>query len=154
MALQLTSTAFENGVDIPVKHTCDGEDVSPPLRWEGEPDATVSFALIMEDPDAPNGTFTHWIVYNMPPDVHELEEGIPLQVKLSNGGQHASNDFGKKGYGGPCPPKGEEHTYIFRIIALKKKIPPESIQGGEDFYKAVNGLTLGRAEYKGTYRRK
>ncbi len=154
MALQLTSTAFENGVDIPVKHACDGEDVSPPLRWEGEPEATISFALIMEDPDAPGGTFTHWIVYNLPPDIHELEEAIPLQVKLSNGGHHGENDFGKKGYGGPCPPEGEEHTYIFRVFALKKKIPPESIHGGNDFYNAINGLTLARAEYKGKYRRK
>ncbi len=151
MAFNLSSTAFEYGVRIPKNHTCEGDDVSPLLRWDGEPKETASFALIMEDPDAPDGTFTHWVVYNLPPDCRELEKIIPISKKLDNGAVQAKNDFGKIGYRGPCPPKGEEHRYYFRIFALKKKLPFESIQNGTDFYQAINGLVLDRAEYMGKY---
>ncbi|MFP4064987.1 MAG: YbhB/YbcL family Raf kinase inhibitor-like protein [Bacteroidales bacterium] len=152
MAFNISSPAFEEGVKIPVVHSCEGDDVSPPLHWDGEPEGTVTFALIMEDPDAPGGTFTHWIVYNLPAGCHRLEKITPIEKNLDNGGIQAKNDFGKIGYGGPCPPKGEEHRYYFRIYALKKKLPPESIQNGEDFHEAINGLMLDQAEYMGTYR--
>ncbi len=154
MTFVIASTAFEHGKNIPVVHTCDGDDLSPPLWWEDEPKDTVTFALIMEDPDAPAGTFTHWIVYNLPADCHQLEKIIPIEKNLDNGATQSKNDFGKIGYGGPCPPKGEEHRYYFRIFALKKKLPRESIQDGTDFYNAIHGLILDKAEYMGKYYRK
>ena len=154
MAFNISSTAFEHDADIPVVHTCDGDNVSPPLRWDGEPKETVTFALIMEDPDAPGETFTHWIVYNLPSDCHELEKIIPIERHLDNRAIQGKNDFGKIGYGGPCPPKGTRHRYFLRIFALKKKLPPESIDSGTEFYQAINGLILDRAGYMGKYYRK
>lgn len=153
MPFNLTTTAFEYGKTIPSVHTCDGDDVSPPLKWENEPKGTVSFALIMEDPDAPRGTFTHWIVYNLPPDCHELEKIIPIQKNLANGAIQGKNDFGKIGYRGPCPPVGNEHQFWFRIFALKRKLPPESANRGTQFYQALKGLVIDRAVYLGTYRK-
>ncbi|MFW5760097.1 MAG: YbhB/YbcL family Raf kinase inhibitor-like protein [Cyclobacteriaceae bacterium] len=154
MAFNISTPSYENGANIPVEHTCEGDDISPPVRWDGEPKETVSFALIMEDPDAPGGTFTHWIVYNLPSDCHELEKIIPIERHLENNAIQGKNDFGKIGFNGPCPPKGEEHRYFFRIFALKKKLPPESIDNGEQFYEAMNGLVLDKAEYMGKYYRK
>ncbi len=154
MKFTILCKAFENGFNIPTEYTCEGDDISPHIWWEGEPKGTVSYALIMEDPDAPDGTFTHWIVYNLPADCNQLEKIIPIQKNLSNGAIQAKNDFGKIGYKGPCPPKGEEHRYFFRIFALKKKFPPESINNGFEFYKAMNGFILDRAEYMGKYYRK
>ena len=153
MAFNITSRAFEYGRPIPVKHTCDGDNISPPLRWDEAPASTVTFALIMEDPDAPGGTYTHWILYNLPADCRELEKIIPIEKKLDNGAIQTKNDFGKTGYGGPCPPRGSEHRYFFRIFALRKKLPPESITDGQSFYEAINGLTLDKAEYMGRYKR-
>jgi Raf kinase inhibitor-like YbhB/YbcL family protein len=154
MAMNIYITSFEQGASIPVVHTCDGDDVSPLLRWDGEPKETVSFALIMEDPDAPDGTFTHWIVYNLPKDCHELEKTIPIKRHLDNKAIQGKNDFGKKGYRGPCPPRGTEHRYFFRIFALRKKLPPESINTGQEFYQSINGLVLDKAEYMGRYYKK
>ncbi len=153
MEFNITTTAFEHGANIPEQYTCKGDNTSPPLRWEGEPKATTTFAFIMEDPDAPGGTFTHWIIYNLPSDCHELEKIIPVEKNLKNGAIHAKNDFGKYGYGGPCPPGGEEHRYFFRIFALKKKLPPESISDGKSFYQALNGLILDKAEYMGKFKK-
>ncbi|MFW6371010.1 MAG: YbhB/YbcL family Raf kinase inhibitor-like protein [Bacteroidota bacterium] len=152
MAFNLTSTAFENGASIPDKHSCKGEDVPPPLRWDEAPKGTVSFALVLEDPDAPGGTFLHWLIYNIPSDINHLNDVSPVEKHLKNGAQQAKNDFGKTGYGGPCPPKGEEHRYFFRLFALKKKLPPESINKVEDFYRAINGITLEKTEYMGKFR--
>jgi Raf kinase inhibitor-like YbhB/YbcL family protein len=154
MKFIISCIAFENGHTIPVEHTCDGDDISPAVWWEGEPKGTVTYAMIMEDPDAPDGTFTHWILYNLPADCHNLEKIIPIQKNLDNGAIQGKNDFGKIGYRGPCPPKGEEHRYYFRIFALKKKLPPESISNGAEFYEAIHGLILERAEYMGKYYRK
>ena len=153
MTFNIRSTAFEYGARIPLLHTCDGDDLSPPLTWDGAPAGTVTFALIMEDPDAPEGTFTHWIVYNLPDDCHQLEKTIPIEKNLKNGAIHGKNDFGKYGYRGPCPPRGESHRYYFRIFALKKKLPPESIPYGSEFYNAIKGLVIERAEYMGRYKR-
>ena len=154
MTFTISSQAFEESHKIPIAHTCDGDNISPPLWWEGAPRETVSFALILEDPDAPDGTFTHWLLYNLPASCHKLEKIIPIQKKLENGAIQAKNDFGKIGYGGPCPPRGEEHRYFFRIFALKKKLPPESIQNGSAFYKAINGLIIDKTEYMGKYYKK
>lgn len=154
MTLSLSSTAFESGYKIPVVHTCDGDDISPPLSWDGEPKATRSFAIIMEDPDAPGGTFTHWMIYNIPPDTHKLDKAVPIKINLDLGAVQVKNDFGKIGYGGPCPPKGEEHRYFFKIFALKKKFRPQSIQNEDDFYRLIKGHVLEKAEYMGKYYRK
>lgn len=151
MAFNLTTRAFENGATIPAKHTCKGDDLSPPLDWDEIPKGTTSLALIMEDPDAPGGTFIHWIVYNLPADNNGLEANIPRQKHLKNGATQGKNDFDKIGYGGPCPPKGEEHRYFFRLFALKKKLPPESANNEKDFYKAIKGLVLEEAEYMGKF---
>lgn len=153
MALEVTTTAFEHGAMIPKVHTCDGDDLSPPISWYGAPDETASFALVMDDPDAPGGTFTHWIIYNLPPDVHELEKIVPIEKNLDNGAIQGKNDFGKYGYRGPCPPKGETHRYYFRIFALKKKLPPETANRGPDIHSAMEGLIIESAEYMGKYKR-
>jgi Raf kinase inhibitor-like YbhB/YbcL family protein len=153
MAFNISSPAFQEGVSIPTIHTCDGDDLSPALHWDEEPKGTVTFALIMEDPDAPNGTFTHWIVYNLPSNCHSLEKIIPIQNTLDNGAIQGRNDFGKIGYGGPCPPPGEEHRYFFKIFALGRKLAPQSINNGQDFYAAIKGSVLGEAQYMGKYYR-
>ncbi len=153
MAFNITSTAFEYGAKIPARHACTGDNTSPPLRWDEAPKGTTSLALILEDPDAPDGTFTHWIVYNLPPGSDGLEAIIPIQKKLQNGAIQGKNDFGKTGYGGPCPPNGEEHRYFFRLYALKKKLPPESANRPEDFHSAIKGLVLEEAEYMGKFKK-
>lgn len=153
MAFNISSRAFEYGHDIPVEHTCDGDDISPPLRWDDEPKDTVTFALILEDPDAPSGVFTHWLIYNLPPDCHELEKIIPIENNLDNGAIQGKSDFGKIGYGGPCPPEGEEHRYFFRIYALSKKLPPQSIANGDELKEAIKDITIDEAEYMGKYYR-
>jgi Raf kinase inhibitor-like YbhB/YbcL family protein len=151
MAFHLTSTAFEAGSSIPEKHSCKGTDVPPPLRWDEAPKGTVTFALILEDPDAPGGTFMHWLIYNLPHGINNLNGVAPAEKNLKNGAFQAKNDFGRTGYAGPCPPKGEEHRYYFRLFALKKKLPPE-IHRAEDFYKAINGNILETAEYEGKFK--
>ncbi|HYX09576.1 MAG TPA: YbhB/YbcL family Raf kinase inhibitor-like protein [Bacteroidales bacterium] len=152
MAFNITTTAFEEGAMIPVRNSCDGDNTSPHLRWDEAPKATVTFALIVEDPDAPGGTFTHWIVYNLPADCNELEAIMPIAKKLDNGAIQGKNDMGKYGYGGPCPPKGETHRYFFRIFALKKKLAPESANTRETFYQQIEGNVLDEAEYMGKYK--
>jgi hypothetical protein len=152
MAFTLTTPAFEEGASIPDIHSCKGDDTSPLLRWGDPPKGTETFALIMEDPDAPGGTFTHWMIYNIPKDILQLDKVVPIQKNLDSGAVQAKNDFGKVGYGGPCPPKGEEHRYFFKIYALKNKIPKESIQSADDFYNAVKDSTLEKAEYMGKFR--
>ena len=153
MAFNITSKAFEYGASIPVKYGCTGDDLSPPLRWDEIPKDTTSLALIMENPDAPGGTFTHWIVYNRPPDSDGLEKIIQIQKKLDNGAAQGKNDFGKTGNCGPCPPKGEEHRYFFRLFALKKKLPPESANKADDFCNVINKSILEKAEYMGKLRK-
>jgi Raf kinase inhibitor-like YbhB/YbcL family protein len=154
MPFNITSTAFEYGEIIPDIYTCEGDDISPRLRWDEEPKETVSFALTMEDPDAPGGTFTHWMVYNIPNDCHELEKIIPKGKHLDNGAFQGKNDFGKVGYNGPCPPQGTKHRYFFRIYALKKKLPPESIKNGPQFHQAIAEHVMDEAEYMGKFYRK
>ncbi|MCF8304501.1 MAG: YbhB/YbcL family Raf kinase inhibitor-like protein [Bacteroidales bacterium] len=154
MALNLTSPAFEYGKEIPVVHTCDGDDVSPQLMWDKGPKMTVTYALIMEDPDAPGGTFTHWIMYNIPPDTISLDEVVPVEKKLKSGAIQGKNDFGKYGYRGPCPPAGENHRYYFRIYAVNKKLDPEVGTTREGLLNAIKDRVLDEGEYMGTYIRK
>ena len=153
MALELRSRSFENGASIPMRYTCDGDNTSPHLAWDGAPKETVTFALLVEDPDAPGGLFTHWVMYNIPGDVGELEEIVPAAKNLDNGGTHGKNDFGKYGYGGPCPPSGE-HRYFFRLYALKKKLEPESGASRDALLSAMKDNIIEEAEYMGVYRKK
>ena len=115
MSIQLTSTAFPEGKPIPEKYTCDGADVSPPLKWANVPDGTKSIALISDDPDAPVGTWVHWVIYNIPPEATELAEGIPKSEVLTNGATQGMTDFKRIGYGGPCPPRGGPHRGPSRV---------------------------------------
>ena len=122
MTMTLTSTAFAQGGAIPVAHTCDGADLSPPLAWSGVPEGTRSLLLVCDDPDAPGGIFHHWAAFNIPPDWTGLAEGYGPE-SLEPGFRQAVNDFNKPGYGGPCPPKGDHpHHYHFRLSALSEEI--------------------------------
>jgi hypothetical protein len=114
---ELESPAFQAGGTIPVKYSCEGVDLSPPLEWRGVPAGTAVLVLIMDDPDAPGGTFTHWLLYNIPATLRVLPEGVPAEAETPYGFQGV-NDFGRVGYGGPCPPQGETHTYRFILYAL------------------------------------
>ena len=118
--MNLTSKAFEAGEMIPIKYTCQGENVSPPLEWTKVPKEAKSLALICDDPDASSsfGPFSHWVVYDIPADRSQLEEGIERDGRLPEGGLQGRNDFGNIGYGGPCPPRGETHRYYWRLFAL------------------------------------
>ena len=118
MSIKLTSTAFQAGANIPKEHTGDGVDQSPPLRWSEPPKETQSLALICDDPDAPRGTWVHWVLFNLPAQTRELEQGVPTTETLTSGARQGRNDFGKVGYGGPAPPKGKPHRYFFKLYAL------------------------------------
>ena len=152
MALTITSPAFQSGRGIPAACTCDGEDVSPPLRWSGAPAGTQSFALIVEDPDAPRGTWTHWVVYNIPSDEQELPEHLPAREQLPNGTRQGLTDFRCVGYGGPCPPSGT-HRYVFTLYALGVMLPVAPAATKAQLRKAMAGHSLAHAELIGTYQR-
>jgi hypothetical protein len=153
MVIHLTSSAFAEGQSIPIVYTCDGEDQSPPLAWSNLPTNTESLVLICDDPDAPMGTWVHWLVYNIPPDIKGLSAGIPNAEILHIGAQQGKNDFRRIGYGGPCPPRGNRHRYHFKLYALDSKL---DLQGGvtksvlED---AMNGHILAEGRLMGTYQR-
>ena len=154
MAFTLTSTAFSDGAAIPAQYTCDGVDVSPPLAWSGPPPGTRSFALIADDPDAPVGTWVHWVLYNLPAAVSELPENIAKVESLDLGGaRQGRNDFRRPGYGGPCPPPGPAHRYFFKLYALDA--PLQLKPGGQkkDLEAAMEGHVLGSAQLMGTYGR-
>ena len=148
----LRSPVFAQGQPIPQRYTCDGEDVSPPLAWEGAPQA-ASYVLIMDDPDAPIGTFTHWILYNIPGQVTSLPEGLTKEGRLSQGMLQGRNDFGRLGYGGPCPPRGPAHRYYFRLYALDAPLDLPPGANKAQVLKAMEGHILAWAELMGTYRR-
>lgn len=151
--LQLTSTAFTEGGSIPAKYTCDGENVSPPLAWGEPPAGTASFALICDDPDAPVGIFTHWVIFNIPASARGLEEGIPAQERLSSGALQGKNGFFKTGYGGPCPPKGSPHHYQFTIYALDTVLDLKPGASKNDLLEAAKGHILARGQLIGVYQR-
>ncbi|MCM8819902.1 MAG: YbhB/YbcL family Raf kinase inhibitor-like protein [Candidatus Omnitrophica bacterium] len=150
---ELKSSAFSYNQQIPSKYTCDGEDVSVPLSWSNPPKNTESFAIICEDPDAPLGSWIHWVIFNIPKGVEKLDEAIPTTRKLENGIYQGKNDFGKFGYGGPCPPAGKYHRYIFRIYALDKVISNcDSILTKDELIKEIKGHILAEAEIVGLYK--
>jgi len=153
MPFTLASPAFGSGGAIPQQYTCDGADRSPPLSWSDLPDGTKSVALIVEDPDAPARTFTHWVLYNIPPEPTVLNAGIAKQAILPSGARHGRNDFRRGGYGGPCPPHGSDHRYVFRLFALDAFLNVTPGGAPSEVRAAANGHLLGEAELIGTYRR-
>jgi len=153
MAFELTSTAMKPGDAVPKKYTGDGDDLSPPLKWTEPPSGTQSLALICEDPDAPRGTWTHWVAFNLPAESRELAEGMPGEPTLPNGTVQGTNDFGKIGYGGPAPPAGKPHRYFFKLYALDRKVDFQSGADKKQVLAAMKGHILGEAQLMGTYAR-
>jgi Raf kinase inhibitor-like YbhB/YbcL family protein len=152
MEMKITSPVFEEGGMIPPRYTCDGEDISPSLMWEGVPEDTESLALICDDPDAPAGTWVHWVLFNLPPDVHQLSENVSPEKILSNGARQGTNDFGRIGYGGPCPPGGT-HRYYFKLYALKRKLELEAGSTKSELLASMEGRTLAESQLMGRYGR-
>lgn len=152
MEIKITSSAFGNGESIPVRYTCDGENISPPLKWSNLPQGTKSFAIINDDPDAPMGTWVHWVIYNIPANVTELDERIPPLQKLANGALQGKNSWGKIGYGGPCPPGGT-HRYFFKIYALDKILDIGAGASKEEVLNAIKGHILAEGQLYGKYSR-
>jgi Raf kinase inhibitor-like YbhB/YbcL family protein len=150
--LKLTSTAFKEGETIPRGYTCDGANVSPPLEWMGVPKSAKTIAIIADDPDAPSGTFVHWVLFNLPAEGLGLIENTPQTETLNGGGMQGKNDFGKVGYGGPCPPSGT-HRYFFKFYALDNELPLKPGATKADVEKAMEGHVVGQAQLMGTYRR-
>ncbi|MBD2409656.1 phosphatidylethanolamine-binding protein [Nostoc calcicola FACHB-389] len=150
--MKLESNVFNANDLIPNKYTCDGKDISPPLLWDEIPIGTESIALIVDDPDAPGRTFVHWVVYDIPNTTHQLPENIPTVKTLPNGGVQGKNDFGKFGYGGPCPPSGT-HRYFFKLFALDKSLGLAAGATKNQILAAMEGHVLATAELVGKYKR-
>jgi hypothetical protein len=153
MSIELTSTAFQPGATIPAQYTEDGGDKSPPLKWSEPPKGTQSFALICDDPDAPRGTWVHWVLFDLPGETRELEEGLPTTATLSNGAKQGKNDFGKVGYGGPAPPKGKPHRYFFKLYALDKSVGLSAGATKAQLAEAMQGHILAEGQLIGKYGR-
>ncbi len=153
MALTVSSSAFQEGGEIPTKYTCEGQDVSPALIWGEPPAGTKSFALIVDDPDAPVGVFTHWVLFNLPADSSSLPEAVPAQNQLPDGSLQGKSDFGKIGYGGPCPPPGNPHRYQFTLYALDQILNLEAGASKKQVLEAMQGHVLAQGRLIGTYQR-
>ena len=154
MAFELKSPAFGAGGDIPVKHTRDGPDRSPVLHWSGAPAGTKEFALIVDDPDAPVGTWVHWVLYGVAPAVRELPEGVPARDTVPGVGTQGMNDFRKVGYGGPCPPPGPAHRYFFKLYAIDATLPDLGEAAKPAVERAMDGHIVARTQLMGTYEKK
>ena len=150
---KLNTHSFSDGADIPKKYTCDGEDVSPELHWTDQPSAAKSFTLIVDDPDAPSGTWVHWVLVDLPGNAHDLPEGAGKTGALPGGAQQGINDFKKAVYGGPCPPPGKSHRYFFKLYALDSKLSLRAAPTKAEVEKAMRGHILGQGELVGQYRR-
>ena len=151
--MQITSSAFTESNVIPAKYTCDGQDISPPLEWKNIPTGTKSFALISDDPDAPVGTWVHWVIYNIPPDTTIFDENIPREKEFKNGMRQGSNDWPKIGYGGPCPPSGT-HRYYFKLYALDTMLGLIPGAAKAQLIQAMKGHILAEAQLMGKYSRR
>jgi Raf kinase inhibitor-like YbhB/YbcL family protein len=155
--MRLSSSAFRAGSAIPARHTCDGEDASPPLAWSDPPAGTKSFALVVDDPDAPDPkaprtVWVHWVVYDLPADARGLREGVRGAEDLPRGARVGKNDWGKAAWGGPCPPVGR-HRYFFELYALDVALGDRGAPGKRELEAAMQGHVLARAELVGTYER-
>jgi Raf kinase inhibitor-like YbhB/YbcL family protein len=146
--MKISSPAFENNSKIPEKYTCDGENINPPLKIEGVPKEAKSLVLIVDDPDAPMGTFLHWLVWNIPPETNLIGEN-----SLPEGAVQGKNDFGKENYGGPCPPFGT-HRYFFKLYALDKILDLPAGSSLKEIEKAMEGHILDQAQLIGLYQRR
>lgn len=153
MPFVLRSPDFANGADIPKQFTCSGEDRSPVIEWSGAPAATRSFALIADDPDAPAGTWVHWVIFNIPGSAHGLQGAVEKQARLADGTHQGQNDFHKVGYNGPCPPPGKPHRYFFKLYALDAELSLSSSATKSDVERAMDGHVLAHAEWMGKFRR-
>lgn len=151
MTIKLESTVLKQGGKIETRHTCDGGNISIPLNWSVDNSNIKSFAITCEDPDAPAGVFTHWILFNIPSDVKELSAGITNENELENGAKQGINDFGKIGYGGPCPPSGPAHRFIFKIYSLDSMLDLESGATKDQLLKAMEGHVLDEGQLIGIY---
>jgi len=145
MTFSLQSQSFPPNADIPTKFTCKGQNVSPALSWNEPPSGTADFALIVRDPDAPNGDFTHWLVYQIPAATRQLAEGASGAMGLPKGALEGRNDFSKIGYGGPCPPPGKPHRYVFTVYALNNRLSLPAGASREQLEKAMQGHVIGQA---------
>jgi len=159
MELKITSSAFTEGQPIPQKHTCQGSDVSPPLKWTGAPSNTKSFALIADDPDAPDPkapkmTWVHWVIYDLPASTVGLPEDTPKTASFPNGAKQGITDFKRVGYGGPCPPPGGAHRYFFKLYALDTVLDLKSGATKPELLQAMEGHILAQGQLMGTYQRK
>jgi len=152
VGFELTSTAFLHEEAIPTEYSCDGANISPPLQWGDPPEGTQSFAIISDDPDAPGGTWVHWVLYNIPVEARVLPEAIPAEVELADGSQHGENSFGRLDYGGPCPPGGT-HRYFFKLYALDTVLDLEPGVDKGGLLQAMEGHILAETELMGTYAR-
>ena len=151
-SMQISASSFQNG-HIPASFTCDGQGTSPDLSWSAPPQSARSLALLVTDPDAPSGTFTHWVLYNLPASAHSLNPGLPAQGQLPDGSRQGRNDFGRTGYGGPCPPGHSEHRYFFTLYALDAALdlPPGATRGQVE--EAMKGHVIDRGELVARYGR-
>jgi Raf kinase inhibitor-like YbhB/YbcL family protein len=146
----LSSAAFLEGEPIPTKYSCDGDNTSPSLVWSGAPENTGSFALIMDDPDAPVGIWVHWVLFNLPGDANSLPENLPADAVFTDGSQQGTNSWGRLGYGGPCPPSGT-HRYFFKLYALDTSLTLGESASKEDVLAAMEDHILMETELMGTY---
>ncbi len=152
MVFELTSTVFANGDPIPMKYTCDDQDISPPLHWKDPPEGTRSFALICDDPDAPVGTWVHWVLYNLPGSTLSLPEAVQSDADFPESGRHGQNSWGRSDYGGPCPPGGT-HRYFFKLYALDTVLELDAGAGKEELLRVMEGHVLASTETMGVYSR-
>jgi hypothetical protein len=153
MSFQISSSSFPAGGNIPRKFTCDAADISPELSWSGAPAGAKSFALIADDPDAPAGIWTHWVIYDLPPNLATLPENTPKVDELPDGAQQGRNSFKKIGYNGPCPPPGNAHRYFFRLYALDQRLEIKPGASKSELEKAMQGHILAHTEFMGKYQR-
>lgn len=151
--LKLSSNSFAPGETIPRPFTCDGQDRSPELNWNEPPAGTKSFALIADDPDAPVGTWVHWVLFNLPPKMRNLPEDLPKKDSLEGGATQGQNDFHRTGYGGPCPPPGKPHRYFFKLYALDSIVSLDSRATKSDLERVMKGHVLAQGELMGRYGR-
>lgn len=152
--ITVTSPAYADGAAIPLKYTCQGEGISPAWAWKGAPEGTKAWAVIFDDPDAPMGTWIHWLVFNLPPDTTGLPEGASTGAGLPDGSVQGKNSWGQKAYGGPCPPPGKAHRYYFKVYALDAKLPPGADAGKFALLSAMKGHVLATGSLQGTYKRR
>ena len=151
MTLIISTSAFAVGKEIPEQYSCKGADASPELTWSGAPAKTVSYALILDDPDAPHGTWVHWVMWNIPANERNLPAAEPKREELSDGAHQGKNDFHKTGYNGPCPPGGQTHRYYFHLYALDTRLDLGANTTRAALDNAMKGHILEQAEYMGTF---